>query len=82
MSDILTTVRARVVISARKSEELSKRIMRAQNQFKIAFRNENKLLIDIYATELKCLVESYEKNGKILQESVAQLDGDDLHKWN
>jgi hypothetical protein len=82
MSDILTTVRARVVISARKSEELSKRIMIAQNQFKIAFRNENKLLTDIYATELKCLVESYEKNGKLLQESVAQLDGDDLHRWN
>lgn len=82
MSDILTKVRARVVISARKSEELSKRIMIAQNQFKIAFRNENKLLTDIYATELKCLVESYEKNGKLLQESVAQLDGDDLHRWN
>jgi hypothetical protein len=82
MSDILTTVRARVVISARKSEELSKRIMRAQNQFKIAFRNENKLLVDIYATELECLVESYEKNGKILQESVTQLDLNDSHKWN
>lgn len=82
MSDTLTTVRTKVVISARKSEELSKRIMRAKNQFRIAFGNKNELLIDIYATELKCLVESYEKNGKILQESVAQLDGDDLHRWN
>ncbi len=82
MNDILTQVRTRVVISARKSEELSKRIVRAKNQFQIAFRNEDKLLTDIYATELECLVESYEKNGKILQESVAQLDGDDLHKWN
>ena len=82
MKDILTQVRARVVISARKSEELSKRIVRAKNQFKIAFKKGDKLLIDIYATELECLVDSYEKNGKILQESVAQLDGDDLHKWN
>ncbi len=82
MNDILTQVRTRVVISTRKSEELSKRIVRAKNQFQIAFRNEDKLLTDIYATELECLVESYEKNGKILQESVAQLDGDDLHKWN
>ncbi len=82
MNNTLTAVRTKVVISARKSEDLSERIMRAKNQFQIAFRNEDKLLTDIYATELECLVESYEKNGKILQEAVAQLDGDDLHRWN
>ena len=82
MNNTLTAVRTKVVISARKSEDLSERIMRARNQFQIAFRNEDKLLTDIYATELECLVESYEKNGKILQEAVAQLDGDDLHRWN
>jgi len=82
MNNILKNIRTKVVISARKSEELSERIMRAKNQFQIAFRNEDKLLTDIYATELECLVESYEKNGKILQEAVAQLDGDDLHRWN
>jgi len=82
MDNTLTKVRASVVISARKSEELSKRIMRAKSQFEKAFRKGDKLLTDIYATELECLVESYEKNGKVLQESVAQLDGNDLHKWN
>ena len=82
MNNILKNIRTKVVISARKSEDLSERIMRAKNQFQIAFRNEDKLLTDIYATELECLVESYEKNGKILQEAVAQLDGDDLHRWN
>lgn len=82
MDNTLTKVRASVVISARKSEELSKRIMRAKSQFEKAFRKGDKLLTDIYATELECLVESYEKNGKVLQESVAQLDGNDSHKWN
>jgi len=82
INDTLTKVRTNVVVSAKKSRELSKRIMRAKNQFQIAFRNENKLLIDIYATEIECLVDSYEKNGKILQESVSQLDGEDLHRWN
>lgn len=56
--------------------------MRAKNQFKIAFKKGDVLLTDIYVTELECLVESYEKNGKTLQEAVAQLDGDDLHRWN
>lgn len=82
MDNTLTKVRASVVMSARKSEELSKRIMRAKSQFEKAFRKGDKLLTDIYATELECLVESYEKNGKVLQESVAQLDGNDSHKWN
>lgn len=82
MSETLNIIRTKVVISARKSEELSKRIIRAKNQFKIAFKKGDVLLTDIYATELECLVESYEKNGKTLQESVAQLDGDDLHRWN
>ena len=78
----LTEVRINVVVSARKNEELSKRISIATKQFKKAFQNQDVLLSDIYATELECLVESYEKNGKLLQESVAQLDGDDLHRWN
>lgn len=82
MNNTLTQVRVQVVVSAIKSQNLSSRIDRAKSQFQIAFRDENKLLTDIYATELECLVESYEKNGKILQEAVAQLDGDDLHRWN
>lgn len=82
MSEVLKTIRINVVVRARKSEELSKRIGRATRQFKKAFQNQDLLLSDIYATELECLVESYEKNGKLLQESVAQLDGDDLHRWN
>ncbi len=82
MSETLNKIRTNVVVRARKSEELSKRISRATKQFKKAFQNQDVLLSDIYATELECLVESYEKNGKLLQESVAQLDGDDLHRWN
>tara|TARA_Y100000389_G_scaffold105415_1_gene102310 strand:- start:2364 stop:2615 length:252 start_codon:yes stop_codon:yes gene_type:complete len=78
----LTEVRTNVVVSAKKSEELSQRISRVTKRFKKAFQNQDVLLSDIYATELECLVESYEKNGKLLQESVAQLDGDDLHRWN
>lgn len=82
MSEALNTIRTNVVVRAKKSEELTERIRRATIQFKKAFKNEDVLLSDIYATELECLVESYEKNGKLLQESVAQLDGDDLHRWN
>ena len=82
MSETLNKIRTDVVVRARKSEELSQRISRATKQFKKAFQNQDVLLSDIYATELECLVESYEKNGKLLQESVAQLDGDDLHRWN
>ena len=82
INDTLTKVRTNVVVSAKKSKILSKRIMNAKNQFEIAFNKGDKLLIDIYATELECLIESYEKNGKILQESVSQLDGEDLHRWN
>tara|TARA_B100000900_G_scaffold415632_1_gene446340 strand:+ start:1317 stop:1565 length:249 start_codon:yes stop_codon:yes gene_type:complete len=82
MSEALNKIRTNVVVRARKSEELSQRISRATKQFKKAFQNQDVLLSDIYATELECLVESYEKNGKLLQESVAQLDGDDLHRWN
>lgn len=82
MNSVLTEVRTRVVVFAKKSETLVTRINRAKIQFQIAFKNENKLLADIYATEIECLVESYEKNGKLLQEAVAQLDGDDLHRWN
>tara|TARA_B100000927_G_scaffold282436_1_gene269050 strand:- start:601 stop:849 length:249 start_codon:yes stop_codon:yes gene_type:complete len=82
MSEALNKIRTDVVVRARKSEELSQRISRATKQFKKAFQNQDVLLSDIYATELECLVESYEKNGKLLQESVAQLDGDDLHRWN
>tara|TARA_B100000963_G_scaffold69127_1_gene57546 strand:- start:15556 stop:15804 length:249 start_codon:yes stop_codon:yes gene_type:complete len=82
MSEALNKIRTDVVVRARKSEELSQRIGRATKQFKKAFQNQDVLLSDIYATELECLVESYEKNGKLLQESVAQLDGDDLHRWN
>jgi len=78
----LTEVRAKVVVSAEKNMILEKRIGIATRQFKKAFQNQDVLLSDIYATELECLVESYEKNGKVLQESVTQLDGDDLHRWN
>ena len=60
----LNKIRTNVVVRARKSEELSKRISRATKQFKKAFQNQDVLLSDIYATELECLVESYEKNGK------------------
>lgn len=82
MDKVVQQVRRRLVNACQKNYDIVARIGRAKKQLKIAIENENKLLVDIYATELECLVESYEKNGKILQESVTQLDLNDSHKWN
>ena len=82
MDKVVQQVRRRLVNACQKNYDICARIGRAKKQLKIAIENENKLLVDIYATELECLVESYEKNGKILQESVTQLDLNDSHKWN